>query len=118
MGESAQKFSVRHYGRAFTSLIKIIRAVPPEPVLTQFPDDASPGLDIGEIDEARFPLWIELGAYPDGYPAAAIEIGDTGTINWNIPDDVWRNLAPALYILRLVDANGREVRNKVVHNKQ
>lgn len=51
--------------------------------------------------------WIEISPGLVGYPAAAERL-DAPAQRWRLPDDVWDHLAPGRYMLRVIDAAGRE----------
>ncbi len=108
MHASALRFSRRYYGTVFTRVVGSLQAGASEPGLSSLPG-APPGpVDLSGIAPEHFPLWIELAAYPTGYPGSAVRIDDPDTRQWQLPDDVWRHLSPGRYIVQVADDSGRE----------
>ncbi len=114
MNESAHKFSVRYYGRIFTYLMGRLRSVTSTPGIPQATGNRPPEINLSGIDKKLFPIWMELTAYPNGYPGGAVRIDDTEALKWKMPDDVWRYLTPAPYIVQIVDAAGVEIKRTIM----
>lgn len=115
MRESAHRFSRRHYGVLFTAIMDRLRSSPATPRIPRLHGNGRPEIKLEGIDKARFPIWIELSAFPNGFPGAAVRIADSGTPSWKMPADVWRYLTPACYILQLVDASGEEIQRMIIN---
>ncbi len=113
---SARRFDDRYFGRAARWLRRLERvADSPEGRAYTDPriraarvDADGAAVDVSPITAtSAAPLWIELSSGPAGYPAAAECLAD-GQPTWRVPGEVWEDLAPGSYLLRLVDAAGRE----------
>jgi N-acetylglucosaminyl-diphospho-decaprenol L-rhamnosyltransferase len=121
---SARRFADKHVGRTTAAWLRRLErrpratdasratdAPPPSPhtgnghgsaSVASTPLPAAPSIDLAP--DAR---WIEIATGQAGYPAAAEPLdGTRGT--WRLPDDVWQHLAAGRYMLRTIDAAGRE----------
>jgi GT2 family glycosyltransferase len=109
--ESADRFERRHYGARFVALKRrLLRACPPVAAVMLPDTSTAPAIDLGAIRlRARGRLWIEVSPTPSGIPAAACVLSDPEPARWQLPEDVWRHLAPGYYVLQAVDGCGREL---------
>lgn len=112
--ESRSRFEARHYGRAFTALLRGVEPLtraeepdPPEPTPADSPHPSA--LDLEAPAGAARPVWVEISAGAPGFPAAAELLGDpAGAVSWRLPAEVWERLRPGVYSVRAVDAKGVE----------
>ena len=109
--ESSRRFETRHYGAWFAELAhRLPRGGSPLTALTLSAASAPPVLDLTLFQRrARGPLWIETSPNPSAIPAAACVVRDAASPSWQLPEDVWRHLAPGPYLLQVVDDAGREL---------
>jgi GT2 family glycosyltransferase len=109
--ESARRFEVRHYGAWFVDLKRRLPSRASRLAAPTLPTDrVPPVLELTPFRPgARGRLWIEISPSPSGIPAAACVVSDPASPRWQLPDDVWRHLAPGRYLLQVVDDAGREL---------
>ena len=109
--ESAQRFETRHYGAWFVDLKRRLAGGGlPLAALTLSSASGPPSVDLTPFrPRARGRLWIEISPNPSAIPAAAYIVPDAVSSTWQLPEDVWRHLAPGRYLLQVVDGAGREL---------
>jgi hypothetical protein len=111
LAESAERFERRHHGAWFVALRRRLpRGWPPLPAVMLADTSVPPAIDVGPIRRrAHGQLWIEVSPSLSGIPAAGCALPASAPARWQLPDDVWRQLAAGQYIVQIVDGRGREL---------
>jgi len=109
--ESARRFETRHFGAWFVALTRhLAHAWAPLPAVTLPSASAPPMIDLAPFrPRARGQLWVEISPSLSGIPAAACIVHDHAPSRWQLPGDVWRDLAAGQYLLQVVDGAGHEL---------
>jgi GT2 family glycosyltransferase len=109
MNESAARFARRHYGAWFGPVAGRAGRASHRARHTEPPalPDGPPRVHLPG-GPGRSALWIEVSPAPGGFPAAA-EVVAPGADHWELPGEVWDNMAPGRYVLQIADEAGREL---------
>jgi GT2 family glycosyltransferase len=105
--ESRRRFGRRWYGATFRRLADAVTGGPGrEP---DWPPPLAPAAGPPRFarEGGAAPAWVEVSPSAAGYPAAGERL-EAGSAGWELPAEVWEDLAPGRYRVTLVDEAGRE----------